>query len=77
MKRDYLGHAVTLAIAIAASAVINAKCPPDPVPAGKPASEKAPEVEAPKAVVPVAPVVVPAAPVAAPASEVKAEGRGL
>jgi hypothetical protein len=76
MKRDYLGHAVTLALAIAASAVINAKCPPDPVPAGKPAPEKAPEVEAPKAV-PVAPVVVPVAPVVAPTPEVKAEGRGL
>lgn len=69
MKRDYLGHAVTLALAIAASAVINAKCPPEPVPAGQPAPAK-PEVKA------EAPAVVPAAPVA-PVAEVKAEGRPL
>jgi hypothetical protein len=64
MKRDYLGHAVTFALAIAASAVINAKCPPDPVPAGKPAPEVAPPVVAPAKAAPVAP-------------EAKAEGRGL
>jgi hypothetical protein len=66
MKRDYLGHAVVLSLAIAASAVINAKCPPEPVPAGKPAPEVAP---------PVAPVVAPAPAPVAP--EAKAEGRGL
>jgi hypothetical protein len=68
MKRDYLGHAVTLALALAGSAVINAKCPPDPVPAGKPAPEAPPP---PAKAEPVVPVVAPAA------SEAKTEGRGL
>jgi hypothetical protein len=76
MKRDYLGHTVVLALALAGSAVMIKKCPPEPVPAGQPAPSKPPVVEAPKAEAVAPAVIVPFVP-AAPAPEAKAEGRGL